>query len=88
MEGNGIETAQVVQLTMSTIITTASSIVLTLCGAIAILFRMIEKKNDKIVQLTESSIQTTLGVKQALENNTKVIESFPEAIMMHIRANK
>lgn len=88
MEGSGLETAQIVQLSVSTVITIASSIILTLSGTIGLLFRMLEKKNDKIIQLTESYIQTTLGVKQALENNTKVIEEFPETVMMHIKANK
>lgn len=85
MEGQIAEQAQIVQMSISSIITIASGIVVTLSGVIAILFRMLEKKNDYIlvekekdtkivIELTKSYMETTIGVKTALENNTKVIE--------------
>jgi archaellum biogenesis protein FlaJ (TadC family) len=61
-------------MSISSIITIASGIVVTLAGTIALLFRMLEKKNDIIIDLTKSYMETTIGVKTALENNTKVIE--------------
>jgi hypothetical protein len=88
MEGQPIEISQLVQISVGSIITIASAIVVALSGTIAILFRMLESKNDKIIKLTESYIETTIGVKTALENNTKVIEKFPDTILMQIRASK
>lgn len=82
------EHAQIVQMSIGSIITIASAIVGTLASALAVLFYKLEKKNDAIVELTKSFIETTIGVKTTLENNTKVIERLPETIAMQIKANK
>jgi len=89
-----VEQAQVIQMSIGTIITIASSIVVALSGTIALLFKMIEKKNDAIIELTKSFITTTLGVKASLENNTKslenntrVMEKLPEEIAMYVKVN-
>lgn len=67
-----------VWMTTNTVLGIAGAIVVALSGAIAILFRMFvsmtEKKNDAIIELTKSFIQTTVDLTKAVENNTKVIE--------------
>jgi hypothetical protein len=85
---------QVIQMSIATIVTIASSIVVALSGTIAVLFRMLEKKNDVTIELTKSFISTTLGLKsslenntKSLENNTKVMEKLPEEIAMYVKVN-
>ncbi len=89
-----VEQAQVIQMSIGTIITIASSIVVALSGTIALLFKMIEKKNDAIIELTKSFITTTIGIQTSLENNTKslenntrVMEKLPEEIAMYVKVN-
>jgi hypothetical protein len=81
-------------MSIASIITIASSIVVALSGTIAILFRMIEKKNDVIIELTKSFISTSVGMKASLENNTtslenntKVMERLPQEIANYIKLN-
>lgn len=83
---------QVVQMSIGSIIAIASSIVVALSGTIALLFRMLEKKNDAIVELTKSFMTATLGVKTSLDNNTesiknntRVMETLPQEIAMHVK---
>lgn len=87
-----------IQISVSSVLTIASSIVIALAGCIAFLFKfhneriakkddVIDKKNDAIIDLTKSCIETTTGVKTALENNTKVIEKLPENFMLRMKAN-
>ncbi len=94
MEG---DVAQI-QMSVSSVITIASSIVVALVSCIVFLFKfhneriakkdeVIDKKHDAIIDLTKSCIETTTGVKTALENNTKVIEKLPENFMLRMKAN-
>lgn len=83
---------QVVQISIGSIIAIASSIVIALSGTIALLFRMLEKKNDAVIELTKSFMAATLGVKTSLENNTasiehntSVMEKLPQEIAMHVK---
>lgn len=86
------------QVSVSTVLTVVSGIVVSLAGCIGFLFKfhnermakkdeVIDKKNDAIIDLTRSCIETTSGVKTALENNTKVIERLPENFMLRMKAN-
>lgn len=88
MEGQITEQAQIVQMSVASIITIASAIVGTLCTAIGVLFYILEKKNVVIIDLTKSFVESNIGMKQALENNTKVIEKLPEQIKLQINAKK
>lgn len=80
-----------VTMAVSSIITIVTAIVITLSGCVAFLFKYfndrITKKDDIIIDLTKSCIETNTGVKTALENNTKVIEKLPENILLRMKAN-
>jgi hypothetical protein len=93
-----VESSQV-QISIGSILTITSGIVVTLAGCVAFLFKfhndrivkkdeVIDKKNDAIIELTRSCMETTIGVKTALENNTKVIEKLPENFMLRMKAEK
>lgn len=86
MEGQIVEQAQIVTMNIATVITIASTIVMALAGAIALLFRILEKKNEAIIQLTKSFVESTKDHAKAVENNTKVIERLPDSIMLHIKS--
>ena len=88
-----------VQISISTVITVATGIVSALALSIAFLFKfyndrmtkkdeIIDKKNDAVIDLTRSCMETTMGVKTALENNTKVIESLPDNFILRMKANR
>ena len=93
------EQAQIVTMSVGSIITIATSIVVVLTGAIGVLFKIFlaekKKDTDAIIQLTRSYIESNAaikiaveGSKTAIDNNTKVIEKLPEQIILQINAKK
>lgn len=85
---------QMVQMSIGSIIAICISIVSALAATIALLFRMNEKKNDAMIDLTKSFIHTTSDFSTSLknntaslENNTKVMERLPHEISLYIKAN-
>lgn len=89
-----VQDPQIVQMSIGSVIAIAISIVSALAATVALLFRMNEKKNDAIIELTKSFIHTTsdfnVSLKNnttSLENNTRVMEKLPQEIAIHVRLN-